>query len=393
MTWTGGAVPDIHGSSDRWLQATYDAMIDTIRQGTDADEAVRQLAQRAQESLPAKLKRHNARRSLGQRIWLAAVAVMLLLAAGSATILPYVENSRGLNVAIHQDQTGSVYVSLDNGSVSLTDGAPVDTWKCTVQVDGSQHWSGPCLEMNRYSIADLQFDHNYAISVVVADRRGGIILRSTERIKIQRPTPEPVMTSISLSQGGVAPSGYFYVIALNHFPPHSEVAVACYDSTYPEAFHTFTMTTDSSGGGSTQGPCYSGDGPYHWVTARGVESNHVRWNTSLIPDPPLPSIQPPSQPSPPSTRAETTGGVVHTWSDYVKAGGLPGGTIPSFTTVEISCRVQGFKAANGNTWWYRIASPKWDNLFYASADSFYNNGQTSGSLQGTPFVDEAVPLC
>jgi len=31
--------------------------------------------------------------------------------------------------------------------------------------------------------------------------------------------------------------------------------------------------------------------------------------------------------------------------------------------------------------------------YYASADAFYNNGQTSGSLHGTPFVDNNVPNC
>jgi len=55
--------------------------------------------------------------------------------------------------------------------------------------------------------------------------------------------------------------------------------------------------------------------------------------------------------------------------------------------------LQGFKVANGNPWWYRIAQPGWDNRFYASADAFYNNGATSGSLRGTPWVDEAVPTC
>jgi hypothetical protein len=36
----------------------------------------------------------------------------------------------------------------------------------------------------------------------------------------------------------------------------------------------------------------------------------------------------------------------------------------------------GFKVADGNTWWSRIASAPWDNNFYVSADAFYNDGQT-----------------
>ena len=96
---------------------------------------------------------------------------------------------------------------------------------------------------------------------------------------------------------------------------------------------------------------------------------------------------------PPSTRAETTGGPTNTWTNYTNAGGTQGPTIPAFTTVQIACKLQGFRVADGNTWWYRIASGPWNSQYYASADAFYNNGATSGSLSGTPFVDAAVPNC
>jgi hypothetical protein len=87
------------------------------------------------------------------------------------------------------------------------------------------------------------------------------------------------------------------------------------------------------------------------------------------------------------------GGVTHTWTDYGDAGGSEGPSISSFTTVQVACAVQGFRVADGDTWWYRIASAPWDGSYYASADAFYNNGQTSGSLSGTPFVDPAVAGC
>lgn len=66
---------------------------------------------------------------------------------------------------------------------------------------------------------------------------------------------------------------------------------------------------------------------------------------------------------------------------------------PGSQIVQVSCRLEGFRVQDGNTWWYRIAQSPWNNQFYVTADVFYNNGQTSGSLAGTPFVDEAVPLC
>ena len=56
-------------------------------------------------------------------------------------------------------------------------------------------------------------------------------------------------------------------------------------------------------------------------------------------------------------------------------------------------KVTGFRVPDGNTWWYQIASSPWNNAYYASADAFYNNGATSGSLIGTPFVDPSIPDC
>jgi hypothetical protein len=111
---------------------------------------------------------------------------------------------------------------------------------------------------------------------------------------------------------------------------------------------------------------------------------------ATTPPPPAPSSPQPSQPP---GRYETTGGPTHTWTNYTNAGGYEGPTIAAYQTVLIACKVTGFRVADGNTWWYRIASSPWNNAYYASADAFYNNGQTSGSLKGTPFVDPAVPDC
>ena len=91
--------------------------------------------------------------------------------------------------------------------------------------------------------------------------------------------------------------------------------------------------------------------------------------------------------------AEPTGGVTNTWTDYSDAGGTQGPSIPSNDTVQVTCRVTGFAVADGNTWWYEIASSPWSNTYYASADAFYNNGATSGSLVGAPLVDTNVPVC
>jgi len=109
--------------------------------------------------------------------------------------------------------------------------------------------------------------------------------------------------------------------------------------------------------------------------------------------PPTGSPSPPPSPPPPSGLYETTGGLTHTWTNYTNAGGYEGPVIPAYTTVLIACKLTGFRVADGNTWWYRIGSSPWNGAYYASADAFYNNGQTSGSLKGTPFVDPSVPDC
>lgn len=93
------------------------------------------------------------------------------------------------------------------------------------------------------------------------------------------------------------------------------------------------------------------------------------------------------------TYNETTGGAANTWTDYNSAGGTAGPRIAANQTVQIACKLAGFRVQDGNTWWYRIASTPWNSSFYVSADAFYNNGSTSGSLLGTPYVDSAVPDC
>jgi hypothetical protein len=193
------------------------------------------------------------------------------------------------------------------------------------------------------------------------------------------PTGNP---SVRLAQGPAAPAGYRYAITLSGFAPGIPVSISCRDSVDPGGFYTFNLTTDGAGNASTASYCYSGDGPDHWVIAGGVESNHVRWGGAAPPPPP-----------PPTTYAETTGGVAHTWTNYTNAGGTQGPTIAAYATVQIACKLQGFRVADGNTWWYRIASSPWNSQFYVSADAFYNNGQTSGSLHGTPFVDPKVRDC
>jgi len=97
---------------------------------------------------------------------------------------------------------------------------------------------------------------------------------------------------------------------------------------------------------------------------------------------------------PPSTWAETTGSPGSgTFTNWTNAGGTLGPRIGAYTTVQISCRLTGWTAPDGNNWRYRINSGPWSDQYFAPADNFYNNGATSGDLHGTPFVDPAVAIC
>ena len=88
--------------------------------------------------------------------------------------------------------------------------------------------------------------------------------------------PAPQVPKISISQGGLAPSGYWYSAVLSGFAPGSSVTVACHD-TVDRNFWTQTFTIDANGGASDATLCHSADGPDHWVTGGGVESNHLTW--------------------------------------------------------------------------------------------------------------------
>lgn len=123
-----------------------------------------------------------------------------------------------------------------------------------------------------------------------------------------------------------------------------------------------------------------------WVVIGSVKSNVIAVASSPPPPPP--------PPPPPGTHAETAGpSGGNTFTNPANAGAPLGQHVAAYQTIQVSCRLTGFKVADGNTWWYKIASSPWNNAFYAPADNYYNNGQTSGSLSGTPFVDTAVPMC
>lgn len=201
-----------------------------------------------------------------------------------------------------------------------------------------------------------------------------------------------VAPSISVSQGGgYGCSGCSALNVSVHDFPTGTYTYTCHDNSgsggSDSAFYSHAVTVTDPNQSSWPGAfCYDSPGYTVSLTMNGVTSNSVRFAGSSPAPAPAPA-------PPPMTYSETAGGVAHTWTNYTNAGGYEGPLVGPQQTIEIACKLTGFRVADGNTWWYRIAQSPWSNQYYVSADAFYNNGRTSGSLQGTPFVDNAVANC
>jgi hypothetical protein len=202
------------------------------------------------------------------------------------------------------------------------------------------------------------------------------------------PPPGAQAGTLYLDQGPAAPAGYFYAVSLVGYPASSAVAITCRDSVSPGGFLTFTMTTNASGDATSTNGCYSGDGPEHWVTALGNESNRVSWGGGSSGSPP--SSPPPAQQT--WSEQETPNHPVNTFTDYHNASGL-GPAIAAGQWVEVSCKVYDptIASVNPDGYWYRIASSPWNNAYYSPANTFMNGDPYGGPY--THNTDFAVPNC
>ncbi|HUB98920.1 MAG TPA: cutinase family protein [Solirubrobacterales bacterium] len=103
---------------------------------------------------------------------------------------------------------------------------------------------------------------------------------------------------------------------------------------------------------------------------------------------------PPAPPPPPTTwlEQETPNHPVNTFTNYHNASGL-GPQIAAGQWVEVSCRVYDptIASVNPDGYWYRIASPPWNNAYYSPANTFMNGDPYGGPY--THNTDFAVALC
>ncbi len=184
--------------------------------------------------------------------------------------------------------------------------------------------------------------------------------------------------SIQISWSSAHPT--YIIMTLSGFTPGS-YKYTCNFSTGGNG--TFTMTISSNPQTIDNGhTCYDTvAGDLVWVTIGSVKSNTI-------------AVAGGGGSGGGSGVTEVAGPAgAPTFTNYTNAGGTIGQRVAAYQSVKVTCRLTGFKVADGNTWWYKVASSPWNNTFYASADDFYNNGQTSGSLAGTPYYDPNVPLC
>jgi hypothetical protein len=197
------------------------------------------------------------------------------------------------------------------------------------------------------------------------------------------PPPGSLAGTLYLTQGPAAPSGYWYAVSLVGYPASTGVPITCRDSVSPGGFITFTLHTDTEGNATSTSGCYSGDGPDHWVTAYGNESNHVSWGGSSGPPPPPPQTW---------SEQETPNHPVNTFTNYHNASGM-GPAIAAGQWVQVSCKVYDptIVSVNPDGYWYRIASSPWNNAYYSPANTFMNGDPYGGPY--THNTDFAVPNC
>lgn len=82
-----------------------------------------------------------------------------------------------------------------------------------------------------------------------------------------------------------------------------------------------------------------------------------------------------------------------TFTDPARGAGSSGARIPTAAFVEVSCKVYApiFPSTQPDGYWYRIASPPWNNSYYAVANVF-TNGDLPGQMPPTN-TDWSVPDC
>jgi hypothetical protein len=184
--------------------------------------------------------------------------------------------------------------------------------------------------------------------------------------------------TVELDQGPAGSAGYRYAVTLKHFRPTSTATVQCLDGGDKAPFYSFQLYVQRDGTAFTQDYCYSGVDVSHWVTVNGIESEHVRWHRLV-------------------TVTADLSRAIATLADVRQAANR-GPDIEAGRSINVSCRVRAEVHNPAGTPvtlpavfadWYRIASPPWNDNYFAVASSF-SDLRVGGRRSRHP---PRVPLC
>lgn len=194
-------------------------------------------------------------------------------ATSTSTPPPPKPTISNFQVVVYDNEPGHVGVAYDVGWQSGRD--PVT---CHFFIDGAEAFTAQCgTHSSKQFYGISPGPHSFYATVIdkygVASNPSPAVVKT---VPAPAPTSQPVIKKIMLSRGAAASSGYWYSVVLSGFTPGSSVTVSCHDSKDSQ-FWTQPFTIGSNGQASDSTLCYSGDGPDHWVTGGGVESNHVGW--------------------------------------------------------------------------------------------------------------------
>jgi hypothetical protein len=89
---------------------------------------------------------------------------------------------------------------------------------------------------------------------------------------------------------------------------------------------------------------------------------------------------------------ETPHHPANTFRDHHRVSGK-GPPVAAGRVVRVSCRVYdpSIRSVSPAGYWYRIASPPWNNRYYAPANTFLNGDRPNGPYRRN--VDRRVPKC
>ena len=135
-------------------------------------------------------------------------------------------------------------------------------------------------------------------------------------------------------------------------------------------------------------------GTYNCLVNNGATVDHRadQFDVEIVPD--MNGSWASCTPNAPSTHMEQEASHgANSFANPHNASGV-GPYVGANTWVEVSCKLYDpyIQSVNPDGYWYRLASPPWNNQYYSPANTFWN-GDVPGHLPYTHYTDFSVPDC